>query len=657
MLDARDGRSLGVHLARNRQSSRTDELLLAEAKLAVPRVRPRMIDRARIFGALAAEEGSALTLVAAPAGYGKTTAVRAWCAIEDARIGWVTLDTADNDPAILWRYIGAAANRAAEGRLDPPLASIDTQQGPIEDVVDEAMNQIARFGERMVLVLDELQHVTARASLSSLEYAIQHLPPNARLIVLTRVDPNLPLAHMRANGALAELRARELAFTVDEAYELLVRGYRIELEPSDVELLHKRTEGWPAALVLAALWLGSLEDPARGVRAFGGDHRFLVDYLSREVLGLLDPDKRSFLLCASVLGHFTAELCDSALKRSDSASVLAELERFNLFVVRLEHGGWFQLHSLVAEFARVRLAASDPQAAVELHRRAAGWLRAAGRPVEAAAHAGAIGDQALVAEIAMESHFAMIRGGGARTLLRFVQTRSDEQLYAHPELLVSAAMAAVMLGKRTLERRRLLQLADRARERLPDRFYPYVETVAMTVRTAAIDDGVAQAILDGREAVDRATEHAGEGLVGALSAYARALYLADDLDGAWSAAMQAVEHPDAEQRPHGQALARSTLALVAADRGWLEAARTHASKAKALVSAMGSARSWLGANASLPRDACSSVNTTSPMPSVSSLRRSTSSLTRSPPSTTHGCWCCSPAFAVGVAISTMRGRR
>lgn len=579
-----------------RQSSRTNELLLAEAKLVVPRVRPRMIDRPRIFSRLTGEEGSALTLVAAPAGYGKTSAVRAWCAVERARVAWVTLDAGDNDPSVLWRYIGVAVNRAEGGRLDPSLGGLSAQNGPIEDIIDEAMNQIARVGERLVLVLDEMQHVTDRASLGSLEYAIQHLPPNARLVVLTRVDPNLPLSHLRANGGLAELRAGELAFTVDEAHELLVGRYRIALERSDVELLHARTEGWPAALLLAALWLGSIEDPSRSVRAFGGDHRFLVDYLSREVLGLLDADQRLFLLRASVLGHFTAELCDDLFGRSDSESVLAELERFNLFVVRLGHGGWFQIHPLLAEFARVQLSSEE---AVDLHRRAADWLRAAGRPVEAAEHASAIGDEDLVTEIVTESHLAMIRSGGARTLLQFVQTRSDQQLCEHPELLVSAAVAAVMLGKRTIERRRLLKLADRAKERFTDRFQPYVATVATTVRAAAVDGGVGQAVLQGREAVNLASEHAEDLLVSALAAYARALYLADDCDGAWLAAMRAVEHPDAEQRIPGHVLARSTLALIAAEHNWHESARTHASKTKALVGSMGNSRSWLGANAAV----------------------------------------------------------
>ena len=507
----------------------------------------------------------------------------------------MTLDAGDNDPAVLWRYVGAAVNRAEGGRLDPSSGSLGAQHGAVEDIVDEATNLLAGVGERLVLVLDEMQHVTDRSSLGSLAYAIQHLPPNARLVLLTRVDPNLPLSHLRANGVMAELRADELAFTVDEAYELLVRRYRIALERSDVELLHARTEGWPAALVLAALWLGSVEDPSRSVRGFGGDHRFLVDYLSREVLGLLDADQRLFLLRASVLGNFTAELCDDLFGRSNSESMLVELERFNLFVIRLGHGGWFRLHPLLAEFARVQLSSEE---AVDLHRRAADWLRGR-RPVEAAAHASATGDEDLVTEIVMESHLAMIRSGGARTLLQFVQTRSDEQLCKHPELLVSAAAAAVMLGKRTIERRRLLKLADRAKERFTDRFQPRVAALATTVRAAAVDGGVDHAVIQGREAVELASEHADDLLVNALAAYARALYLADDSDGAWLAAMRAVERPDAERRIVGHALARSTLALVAVDRNWRESARTHASKAKAIVSAMGNSRGWLGANAAV----------------------------------------------------------
>jgi ATP/maltotriose-dependent transcriptional regulator MalT len=280
-------------------------------------------------------------------------------------------DAYDNDPVRLWRYAATAVDRVRGGLGRPALQRLGVAGAPIENAVDELMNGIAAFGEQLVLVLDDLQTVTDQGSLASIDYALEHLPPTARLILITRTDPALRLAQLRARGALAEIRAGEVAFTRTEASELVVARGLIPLEAQEIEVLCDRTEGWPAALVLAALWLRSVEDPHRAVREFGGDQRFVADYLSHEVLAALGDDPRSFLLLASVLGRFTAQLCDAVFDRFDSASVLDELERSNLLVVRLEHGGLFCVHSLFAKFAEAQLASVEPEAAVEIYRRAA----------------------------------------------------------------------------------------------------------------------------------------------------------------------------------------------------------------------------------------------------------------------------------------------
>jgi LuxR family transcriptional regulator, maltose regulon positive regulatory protein len=569
-----------------------------EAKLAAPSRRAGTVLRPRIMHALDAGEGSALTLLAAPAGYGKTTAVRDWCASRQAAFAWVTLDAGDIDPVRLWTYAATAVDRVRAGLGRGALQRLRVPGAGIETAVDELMNGVAAFGEELVLVLDDLQSVTDAECLASVDYALEHLPATARLIAITRTDPALRLARLRSRGSLAELRASELAFTAAEARELLVDRCHVGLDSREIEVLCERTEGWPAALFLAALWLQRVEDPGRAVREFGGDNRFVADYLSQEALGSLDDDTRSFLLRAAVLGRFTADLCDGVLGRSDSASVLAELERSNLFVLRLERGGWFRVHSLLAEFAGLELAALEPGTEFEIHRHAARWLLAWGLPVEAAEHAHAAGDHELVAELLVENHMALIRSGSARTLLRWVRTLPDDRVVDHPELAVGLATAATMIGQHALERRRLLQLVDRAQAERPERFGPSVQAVARMVRAASVDGDVGQAVLDGRTAVELAQAAADDVLVAALAGYARALYLAGELDQAWAAASQAVEHPDAERRAPGHAFARSTLALVAVDRGRLGSARTHAEKARAIVGRVGSSRSWLGANAS-----------------------------------------------------------
>ena len=569
---------------------------LAEAKLAAPRQRPGLVDRPRIMQMLDAGADTALTLVAAPPGFGKTTAVRTWCASRTAPLAWVTLDARDNDPVRLWTYVATAVDRIRPGlgrRTLGQLGATADVSGPL----DELLNRIGELGHDLVIVLDDLQTVTDREALASIDYATEHLPANTRLIVITRIDPALGLARLRAGGGLAELRADDLAFTLAEAGELLVERGKLAVGDAEIELLHARTEGWPAALVLATLWLRRVPDLPAAIREFGGDQRFVADYLLSEVIGALDPEIRPFFLRVSVLGRFTAELCDGVLDRSDSASLLAELEHANHFMVRMERGGWYRVHSLLAGLAELQLSAHEPGAVAETHRRAAHWLRSKGLAVEAVDHAMAAGDHEFVAEVLVEQHLVLIRSGGARTLLRWVGTLPAEVVVAHPELAVSAATAATMIG-RAVERRRLLQLARRAEAEYPERCTPYVQAVAGMVRAAAVDTNVAEAVQAGRRAVAIAEAGADPALVAALGGYARALYLAGDVDAAWAAALQAVEHPDAPRRVPGHAFARSTLALVAAERGRLEMARNHATVARSLVGAVGNSRSWLGANAS-----------------------------------------------------------
>ncbi len=573
-------------------------LPIVEAKLAVPSVRRGLVDRPRVGSALDPGRDAPLTLVAAPAGYGKTTAVRAWCATVDAALAWVTLDVGDNDPARLWRYVATAMERVRPGLGRDALRRLSVAGSPIEVAVDELMNGAAAVGSELIVVLEDLHSVTSEECLSSIGYALGQLPPNAHVVLLARVDPALRLARLRAAGALVEVRAADLAFTNAEARELLVVLGRLELAEEEIDMLVERTEGWPAALVLAWLWLRSVEDPARAVRAFGGDHRFVADYLSNEVLAALDEDDRMFLHGAAILGEFTAELCDGVLDCTDSATRLAELEHSNLFVSRLERGGWFRIHSLFAEYAAAELASLEPGAPTRIHRRAAEWLRSRGLPVQAVEHAAAAGEHELVAQLMVECHLPLIRSGAGRTLLRWVRTLPDDRVLEHPELAVAAATATMLIGGQRLEQRRLLALADRARDGRPEQVDAYVETAARLVRALTIDGGVGQAVLDGRRAVLLADGDAGEILTGALAAYAGALFFAGELEKSSAVAMRALEHPAIERNVPSLVVARVTLALIAIERGRLPSARGHAEMAKAAVGRIGTSRSWLGANAS-----------------------------------------------------------
>ena len=569
---------------------------LVETKFAQPRERRGTVERARLQHALDAADGAALTLLAAPTGYGKTTAVRAWCGSGERRVAWVTLDAGDNDPVRLWTYVATAVDRIRGGLGRLALQRLRNPGVSLETVVDELVNGIASFSEPLVLVLDDLQAVVDPGCMASIEYAVERLPANARVLAITRVDPAIRLARLRARGALAELRAADLAFTVSEARELLVDREHIALSDEDVAALVEHTEGWPAGLYLAALWLRGLDDPGAGLREFAGLRREVAEYLASEVLESLDSDVRSFLMRSAVLGRFTAELCDAVLGREDSGSMLAELERSNLFLVPLEgQGGWFRYHALFSELLRLELEGDDPAAETEIHRRASAWFRERGLVVESAEHASAGRDHHLVAELLAENALSLSRSGLSATLLRWIGTLPEEHLLEFPFLPVMAAFAAGMTGRPAVERRRFLALGERAKVEHPERLVPYHEAAA-EITASWIDGDVGEAIRHGRRAVALAVNGT-ELYVAARSALAVPLYFAGEIDEAAEMAQIVVRNDDVRSTV-GHIEARSILALVATEQDRLAVARRDATAANTIARQNGLEQSWAGAQAS-----------------------------------------------------------
>ena len=429
----------------------------------------------------------------------------------------MTLDAGDNDPGLLWRYVATAVDRVRSGLGRGALRRLGVAGSPVEVVVDELMNGAAAFGSELVVVLDNLQTVTSKESLSSIDYALAHLAANVRIVLVTRVDPVLRLARLRAAGGLTEVRAADLAFNAAEANELLTVLGDLDLGAEEVDLLVDRTEGWPAALVLAWLWLRTVVAPARAVRAFGGDHRFVADYLSSEVLGALGEDDRAFLHAAAVLGEFTADLCDGVLDRTDSAARLADLEHSNLFISRLERGGWFRIHSLFAEYARHQLASLDPSEPARIHRRAAEWLRSRGLPLEAIVHAAAAGDHELVTRLLVE-----VSPASDQRRRRPDAAGLGADAAGRPHRRASGARGGGRDGRDARRRKARSSSAGscswptrlaRGRRARAD---AYVDTAVRLVRAVTIDGGVRQAVLDGQRAVELAAAGADEILTAAL---------------------------------------------------------------------------------------------------------------------------------------------
>jgi LuxR family maltose regulon positive regulatory protein len=561
---------------------------LVETKLARPRVRAQIVDRPRLLRALDRLDGTELTLVSAPPGSGKTLLAASWCAARpDRPVAWVTLDAADNDPVRLWTYVATAVDRLRPGVGVRALERLDSRGAGPMPALDELLSAISRDRKPLAIVLDDLHVLRDATALRSIEYAVDQLPRNARLIVMTRADPLIRLGRLRARKALGEIRVRDLAFTPDETRELMVAHERIGLDDEDLALLHLRSEGWAAGLYLAALWLRDQPDPKAGIRDFSGDHRHLAEYLSSEVIDGLDEETRGFLLHTSVLSRLSGPLCDAVLDTAGSDTRLAMLARSNLFLVPLDpRGEWYRYHHLFGELLRMELRRTEPTAPARLHRRACSWCRQHELIDEALEHADASGDDAVVAEILLEQHRELLRTGREATLLRWVQRIGTPALLDAPELCAAGAIASGLLSRSASERASLLGVADRAVRERPERLTPYVAATLGLARGAWIDGDTQHAIESARSAAELGRRGADEIAVPALAGLGFALYMGEDLAGSREAVQEALDRPEALARPHGLVYAEATMALLelAAQRAhiaesWAERALEHADAA------------------------------------------------------------------------------
>ena len=570
---------------------------LIEPKLMPPRIHPGMLRRARLLEMLDDERGAGFTVLNAAVGYGKTTLVRSWCIDRREAVIWLTLDAADDDPVRLWTHLATAVERLGEGFGRRALTCLAVRGAAVETAVDEVMNGLVAYGRRVTIVLDDLHAVRNEPSVRSIAQAIERLPPNARLIASTRSEPPIGLGRLRARRVLTEVRARELAFTVEETRELVGRE-GIGLSSESVELLVERTEGWPAGVYLAALWLRDLQDPDGGVREFAGSARHVGDYLADEVLTALTPEIKDFLVRTSTLGRFTPELCDAVLEREDSAAVLADLARSNMFLVSLDaRGEWYRYHHLFGEVLQLEL---RRDAARELRRGAAAWCNAHGLVEEAIEYAAAAGDAEMVAGLLIERHLELIWAGRLGQFLGWVRWLPAELLVQHPVLPGAAAVAASLLSAPEVEVQQLLAVADRARRERPELWLPYLEAGVEAARSQVIEGGdVGAAVGHGRRAVAAAQEGADVLSVSALSCLAQALFFAGELDEMRQVAMRTVERPDAPDVPDGYVGTLGLLALVDADQGRTESAEAWARQALAFARQHFQADSWVASLAHL----------------------------------------------------------
>ncbi|WP_433201337.1 LuxR C-terminal-related transcriptional regulator [Dactylosporangium sp. CS-047395] len=400
---------------------------LLAVKYAVPPVRDAVLPRARLERAL--DAAAKLTVVAAPAGWGKTSLLARWAASRSVAqpVAWVSLDESDDEPVRFWSYVLTALGRAG-GEVSPAVAdALASADGPAARALPLLLNELAAASARQVLVLDDYHVLTHPGIHESVEYLVAYLPPALRIVIATRADPPLPLARMRVRGELTEVRAADLRFSADEAKGLLTAVAAAEPGPADLAVIVERTEGWAAGLQLAGLSL-------RGHAAPAAD-RHLFDYFTAEVLPALDPRQRDLLVRAAPLERLSGSLCDAALDMQDAALVLAELERSDLFVTALDRE-WFRCHRLLREALGWSPGAPAGEPAREVLRRAAGWFEEHGRIDDAVRCRQDAGDHTAAAGLLAANHQWFLARGWAATLLAL-----GERL---PEAAVPPALALAL---------------------------------------------------------------------------------------------------------------------------------------------------------------------------------------------------------------------
>lgn len=423
---------------------------LLSVKHAVPPPRSGALPRQRLHALLRAARDTRLCVVAAPAGWGKTTLLAHWATEPAEQYGtaWVSLDPSDDEPVRFWTYVLTAmcgVDPAVGGRALAALSAPGVE--PVSVALPLLVNDLATSPGRYVLVVDDVHVLRDRRIWEGLEFLLTYLPVSLRLVLAGRADPPLPLAAFRARGQLTEIRAEDLRFTPDESALLITAAVGPGLPPSVATELWRRTEGWAAGLQLAALAVGP-GPPASAVARLRGDDRHLLDYFETEVLDRLDPVQRDLLVRTSVLERLSGPLCDAVLERSGSAEVLRRLESANVFVAALDPGRyWYRCHGLLRDVLRRELDTVRPAAVPALLGRAADWCVAEGRVDEGVRHLAAAGDVVGATDLLRSSEGWFFESGAAATYLQLGEEAAEAGGPVVAEVAVMLAYAAVLGGR------------------------------------------------------------------------------------------------------------------------------------------------------------------------------------------------------------------
>jgi len=441
------------------------ETLLLQTKLYRPPLRPSLIPRTNLLHQLNRGLPRKLTLLSAPAGFGKTTLVNEWLAACERPSAWLSLDERDGDPPRFLTYFVAALQRIFPNvGADVTAVLQASPPPPIETSLTTLLNEIAAQPDHFLLVLDDYHLIEAPAVDEALTFLLDHLPPQMHLVVTTREDPNLPLARLRVRGQLTELRAADLRFTLEETAVFLNQTMGLNLSQENVAALEARTEGWAAGLQMAALSMHGQPDVAGFIQSFTGSHRFVLDYLVEEVLHQQPESVQRFLLQTAVLHQLTGALCNALTGDDNGQEILESLERANLFLVPLDNERrWYRYHHLFADLLRQRLQQDMAESGVaELHRRASQWYEANGLELEAFRHAAAANDMARAVRLIEGEGLPLYFRGEATPVRHWLASLPEAEFQARPSLWVTYASVLTMTGRLHGNIEEILQAAETA---------------------------------------------------------------------------------------------------------------------------------------------------------------------------------------------------
>jgi len=425
-------------------------------------MRFKVVARPRLVEKLTAGMHGPLTLISAPVGYGKTTLMSEWHTGSggDFPAAWLSLDSNDDDLERFLKYLTAALESIKPGigsNTDSLLSS--PQLPPLEAILTTFINDIDSCNKHIVLVLDDYHVITDPAIHNALSFILDHCPSKLHLVILTRVDPPFPLARLRVQKQLTEIRAADLRFTVREIEDFLTNVMQLKLPAADIQALETQTEGWIAGLQLAALSIQGNDDFSTFMENFSGSHHYVMDYMIEEVLNRQPEEIKSFLLQTSILERMNASLCNSLLQRTDSQSMLERLELRNLFVIPLdEQRQWYRYHHFFTDLLRNRLRHSNPEKIPELHHLASAWYLKNGYLAEALEHAISGGHYEEAAEMIENQGNSMLANGAWGQLLKWLKTLPDEFIHTRPLLAIFYIWGLVLSSQMEEVERRLLDL-------------------------------------------------------------------------------------------------------------------------------------------------------------------------------------------------------